>query len=98
MSALNVSSQSHKEGHILPQLRDINVENFRKDISESSLCKNPADEIEPLCVQFHEVLSELREKHASKVTKKVTLRPFSPWYNDEIRAEKRKDVDARDDM
>ena len=71
------------------KLRDINIENFRKDISESSLVTAPASDVESLCDQFHEVLSELLDRHAPKVTKSVTLRPFAPWYNDEIRDAKR---------
>ena len=49
----------------------------------------PADDVGSLSVQFAEVLSELLDMHAPKVTKNVTLRPFAPWYNDEIRAAKR---------
>ncbi len=58
-------------------------------VSWSKLITYPADDVGSLSVQFAEVLSELLDMHAPKVTKNVTLRHFAPWYNDEIRAAKR---------
>jgi hypothetical protein len=81
--------QATKKSVCFRKVRDINLENFRNDITASRLISDPADNIDTLCVQFHQVLSELLDLHAPKVTKCITLRPFAPWYDDEIRTAKR---------
>ena len=71
------------------KLREIDIELFKKDISES-LVPDSRKDASTLVDQFNKVLHELLDKHAPQKTKIVTLRPQVPWFNDDMREEKRK--------
>jgi hypothetical protein len=62
---------------------------FLQDLQESSLVKSPAPDLETLLAQYNSTLSDLLDKHAPFKSKLLTLRPYSPWYNDTIRAAQR---------
>ena len=36
------------------------------------------------------MLRELLDKHAPEETRKITLRPYAPWYDDSLRESKQK--------
>jgi len=69
--------------------KDLNKEDFCKDIENSDLYKNPSDNISDAVKQFNEVLAQLYNKHAPEVTKTVPVRPQPPWRSEEIKKAKR---------
>ena len=71
-------------------IRSIDMVQFRRDLSASSLIQSPSPELNDLCNQYDFVLKSLLDKHAPSRTKSVTLRPKAPWFNDVIKVNKRK--------
>ena len=70
------------------KLKHIDVHSFVKDLTESDLCKYPSDEINILVQQYNSTLSAILDKHAPIITKTITIRPYSPWFNDDIKLAK----------
>ena len=71
------------------KLRQIDIDQFKLDISSSPLKMSPSPDLGSLVEQYNCVLSELLDKHAPTVTRSITLRPHAPWYNDMLRERKR---------
>lgn len=65
-------------------IKAINRDQFRDDLANSSLVTDPPDDIEDLVNLYNKVLTELLEKHAPEVSKRVPERPLAPWMNDNI--------------
>ena len=76
-------------------LRSVDMEHFKTNISSSSLADEPesiTDHVEDpslLVNQYEHVLSSLLDAHAPMRTQKIVLRPNAPWYDDELRSCKR---------
>ena len=71
------------------KIRQIVVDDFKRDIESSSVIANPsACDLDSLVDQFNAVLQDLLDKHAPLVEKTVTVRHNTPWYNDELRSAK----------
>ena len=69
------------------KLKDINIDDFRKDITEllpSSKNLSLTDAVH--C--YNACMKELLDKHAPEKTKIITIREHSQWYNDQITTEK----------
>jgi len=71
-------------------LRSFDIDAFRREIADSTLCKSPATDLSVLCDQYDSVLSSLLDKHAPVRTKVTSCRNNAPWYNDVIRENKSK--------
>jgi hypothetical protein len=69
--------------------KQIDREEFSKDIQNSKLYSEPAGNISDAVVQFNTVLKELYDKHAPVQTKTITIRPKELRNNEEIRIAKR---------
>ena len=69
--------------------KNINILNFKDDITASDLVQNPASDLEELVTQMDLILGQLLDKHAPQITRSVTDRPKVPWYNDHIKEAKR---------
>ena len=82
-----------KKTVVFRKLREIDIEQFKKDISES-LVSDGSKDVSALVDQFNKVLQELLNKHAPQTeTKTITLRPRVPWFTDDMRKERRKKED-----
>jgi hypothetical protein len=71
------------------KLRQMDIDQFKRDINSSPLITNPSRDLRSLVEQYDRVLSELLDKHAPIVTRSITLRPHAPWYDDMLRERKR---------
>ena len=71
------------------KIRDIDMDKFKSDIQASTLLSHPADDVNELVEQYNSVLTTIMDDHAPVITKYVTDRSGSPWYNEEIREAKR---------
>ena len=71
-------------------LKHIDLSVFRDDLQNSTLITSPALDLEDLLTQYDTTLRQLMDKHAPLKTKTVTIRPVTPWYNNEIDKEKKK--------
>jgi hypothetical protein len=70
------------------QLKSIDVEAFRKDLSETTFVTDPADDIDLLSVQYHTCLSQVLSQHAPVTERIVTDRSGFPWFTDNCRKAK----------
>ena len=70
--------------------KSINLETFMQDIKMSELVTNPKEDLEEQVDQYNHELSRILDKHAPIQKKKIILRPQSPWFTDDLRAEKQK--------
>ena len=70
------------------KLKDIDIEALQADILQSSLYTSPADSVNDLVLQYNSVLEDIMDSHAPKKTRKITVRPNTPWYTDDIRKAK----------
>ena len=66
------------------------MESFIDDILDSSLIRNPPEDLDDLLARCDFELSEILDKHASIKKRIVTIRPSAPWYSEEIKLEKRR--------
>jgi hypothetical protein len=70
-------------------IKGINKEEFKQDISFNMAEVNYSQNLETLVTSYNEKLGEILDKHAPKQTKLVTIRNPTPWNTEEIRPEKR---------
>ena len=63
---------------------NICMTSFRADILDSSLIKNPKNELHDLCDQYTSVLTSLLDKHAPLQTKKVVEKAPTPWMTSKL--------------
>ncbi len=66
------------------KLREINIEKFKQDITESEIQFENIHDPETLVQTYDTKLSALVDKHAPLRTKSITLRLTCPWYTDEL--------------
>ena len=72
------------------KIRSIDFTDFRYNLSNSCLVLDPADDLEALVRQYNVTLRSMLDTHAPLKTRTVTVRPYSPWFTEEIAIEKRK--------
>ena len=66
-------------------LKDIDIEEFQKDMLTSSLYTSPANDVNDFMNQYSIVLEDILDVHALQQMKKIIPHPHAPWFNDEIR-------------
>ena len=74
------------------KLRKIDLDLWNKDLKDSALYNsdlNACTDPNVLTDQYNKVLSNPIELHAPVRFRTVTLRPYSPWYDDNLRSLKR---------
>ncbi len=86
--------QIHKPPPVLKRvayrpLKDIDLDAFRKDISESVLFTESHSDLTELVHCYNECLSSVLDSHAPVIVKDIPVRPRQPWYNNTIRDEKK---------
>ena len=71
------------------KLKNINVGLFKNDLKDRLATLEKSHVIEGLVDQYDSTLSSLTDHHAPEITRTVTIRHHTPWYNDEIREERK---------
>ncbi|XP_072036965.1 uncharacterized protein [Amphiura filiformis] len=73
-------------------LKAINITDFCSDFCSSAFSTNLSEitDMSHLVDQYNKSLTDIFNMHAPAKTRTVIIRPFSPWYNDEIREAKHK--------
>ena len=66
----------------------MDIVSFRKDLSESELCRNPPDSLDLLVDLYNDTLSDLVDKYAPLETKPMVVREMQPWFNSDIKEAK----------
>jgi hypothetical protein len=66
------------------KLKNINIDDFQKDITNSTLITTPEKDITALAMQYDDVLSQILEKHALLQCKTVVIKYRPPWYTDQL--------------
>ena len=69
--------------------RKIDKDRFRKDLEES-LQIDENDTVEEMLTKYTSITKTLIDKHAPEKSKLITKHPNTPWYTEELRAEKHK--------
>jgi hypothetical protein len=67
----------------------IDIPSFKADLDQSSLVTHPKSTLDDLLEQYNTIFSSLVDQHAPEKTKTITIRPVTPWYNEEINTAKR---------
>ena len=62
----------------------INVEQFKKDISNSEMMCEPTSSVDGLVSQYNCTLKNLLDKHVHQKSCLVLERTMEPWYTDKI--------------
>ena len=65
------------------------MEALRRDLTTLPVFTSPATNVTDFLAQYQNNLDGLLEIHAPLKRRVVTLRPSTPWYNDEIASAKR---------
>ena len=66
------------------KVKDIDVEEFIKDLEHSILIQNPPSALDDLVECYNSSLTLVLDKHAPIREKEVILRPNAPWYTESI--------------
>ena len=79
-----------KENITYRKLKNIDINDFKNDILESDLVKNPKISVSDQVEQYNCILSKLLDKHAPRITKQVIRRKQALWFTPEMQKEKAK--------
>ena len=69
--------------------KNIDIGQFKKDMAELSVVKNPPDDLDNLVNDYNTQLRELLNDHAPVITKRISSKTANPWYDQELRDQKR---------
>ena len=72
------------------KMKHLNLQAFKADITDSSLCNDPCSDLDDLAQSYDYTLSHILEKHAPIQKKVVVVRPRIPWFNEELKRIKAK--------
>jgi hypothetical protein len=67
-----------------PSYKKIDQAQLQDDIRNSDMAQRPSDDVSSLVKQYNDTLGQLIEKHAPLKSGVITVRPITPWYNNEI--------------
>ena len=85
VSEINLSAPVRpRKTIIFRKTTNICMTSFRADILDSSLIKNPKNELHDLCDQYTSVLTSLLDKHGPLQTKKVVEKAPTPWMTSKL--------------
>ena len=70
------------------KIPQIDPEEFRSDILSSKLSE-PCNDLNEYVSRYNSALSVVLDKHAPLITRSITPRPNSPWYNENLHSLKR---------
>ena len=66
--------------------KDINLDQFKKDISNLDIVKSPPGDLDSLVHDYNKQLAEVLDQHAPVVTKTLRNRQNRAWYDQELRS------------
>ncbi len=69
-------------------IKTINQVDFCKDIKSQLEPLSTLEDLDSLTNGYHEILSNILNKHAPVQDKEIILRPHAPWYTDSLRKAK----------
>jgi hypothetical protein len=69
------------------KLNNVNMDSFNEDLKVLDL--NDDYDLSVLIDKYENTLKETLQQHAPQKRRTITLRPLSPWYNEQIGQEKR---------
>ena len=72
------------------KIKDIDRERLQVDLLSSELCQNTPDTLDELVNSYNTTLAQALDRHAPLCTKVIRSRPLVPWFNEEIKAARRK--------
>ena len=87
---LQVGSRSRKKIITFRPINKINLNTLHEDLANSDLLIKPKSTLCELVNQYNETLSKFLDQHAPKQTKRVQVRPPSPWMSNDIIVAKRR--------
>ena len=67
------------------KFKQIDMDNFRRDIASSVLCNSQWTSLEELAQCYDTTLSQILDKQAPVNTKILTVRPRVPWFSLELK-------------
>ncbi|XP_062613811.1 uncharacterized protein LOC134275554 [Saccostrea cucullata] len=70
------------------KLSEINIDEFKKDISSSVSQQNMDMQIDELVTTYNTSLKCILDSHAPVQTKEIIIRPKTPWYHANLKAAK----------
>ena len=70
--------------------KKIDIPKFKEDLLKMPILTNPEPTLDNLLEQYNSNISAVVDTHAPSQTKTVSIRPYTPWYNDNIHQEKKK--------
>lgn len=73
---------------VLRKYKDIDQQDFQKDIQKSQLFTDSLDECGDLADLHNEEMQRLLDQHAPLEEEEFILRPQAPWYSDALRRSK----------
>jgi exonuclease III len=71
------------------KIKAININSLVDDIEQSQIFNHDISCINEMADIYNSELSRIVDHHAPLITRNITIRPAAPWYNEEIRSEKR---------
>ena len=73
-------------------LKKIDVESFRRDINACTQLhpSTMSDSVDDALQEYNNALVDIVDRHAPMKTRKVSVRPIVPWYNEAVAAARSK--------
>ena len=66
------------------QFKSMDIDSFRSDLSKLPIVTGTPDTLDTLLYQYDTQITALLEKHAPLKSKTVTVRPYTPWFNEDV--------------
>jgi hypothetical protein len=90
MCKLNFERPSFQKKQVTSRkIKAININSLVDDIEQSQIFNHDISCINEMADIYNSELSRIVDHHAPLITRNITIRPAAPWYNEEIRSEKR---------
>ena len=67
------------------KIKEIDRQSLRNEVAETKLCLNSPNTLHDLVDCYNSTLSSLLDGHAPLLTKRFKIRPFVPWFNNDIK-------------
>ena len=71
------------------KLASIDRELCRDDLRQMPCLTDPPEDLDTLVNNLNTELSDILERHAPKITRMKKIRPFNPWFDDDVLAAKK---------
>ena len=75
--------------HTFKNFKAVEVDRLQSDLRSSELCLDPPSALDNLISCYDSTIADTLNYHARLKTRVMTVRPRLPWFNEDIREEKR---------